>query len=249
MGEWYKRMFEDVFGKYWERIFSFKEKKETDQEVSFLKDLLSEGLILDDACGLGRISIPLSRYVSVVGLDLSSYLLRKANQRAKDNGIQNFYLVRGDMRYLPFKSDVFHSVISIWTSFGYFSERENEVALREVVRVLKRGGSFILDMPNPLWLIKIFRERDWWEDEEYITLEQRSVNWKRKRWKEKWTIMDKQTKNINEISFEHRLYDIKELQELLSKEGFKINRVYGSFQKEDFKETNSRRIIILSEKR
>ena len=58
-----------------------------------------------------------------------------------------------------------------------------------------------------------------------------------------------QTKNIDEISFEHRLYDIKELEELLSKEGLKINRVYGSFQKEDLKETNSRRIIILSEKR
>ena len=80
MGEWYKRMFEDAFGKYWERIFSFKERKETDQEVSFLKELLSAGLILDDACGLGRISIPLSRHVPVVGLDLSSYLLRKATK-------------------------------------------------------------------------------------------------------------------------------------------------------------------------
>gem|GEM_PF-6687990 len=48
-----------------------------------------------------------------------------------------------------------------------------------------------------------------------------------------------QTKNIDEISFEHRLYDIKELEELLSKEGLKINRVYGSFQRDKLKKNNN----------
>jgi len=180
MGEWYRRMFEDFFGEYWVKVF--ERKRGTDQEVSFLRELLGEGLVLDNACGAGRISIPLSCHLTVIGLDLSLYLLKRANQKAEESGIKSLYLVRGDMRYLPFKSNIFDAVISMWTSFGYFSDEENEVALRENVRVLKPGGKFILDVANPFWLIKNFMEKDWSEDEEYITLEQRSVNWREKRW-------------------------------------------------------------------
>jgi ubiquinone/menaquinone biosynthesis C-methylase UbiE len=174
MGEWYRRMFEDFFGEYWVKVF--ERKRGTDQEVSFSRELLGEGLVLDNACGAGRISIPLSCHLTVIGLDLSLYLLKRANQKAEKSGIKSLYLVRGDMRYLPFKSNIFDAVISMWTSFGYFSDKENEVALRENVRVLKPGGKFILDVANPFWLIKNFMEKDWSEDEEYITLEQRSVN-------------------------------------------------------------------------
>jgi len=245
MGEWYERMFEDVFGEYWVKVF--ERKKGTNQEVSFLRELLSEGLVLDNACGVGRISIPLSYHLSVVVLDLSLYLLKRASQKAKESCVKNLYLVRGDMRYLPFKSDVFDAVINMWTSFGYFSDQENEATLMESVRVLKRGGRLILDRANPLWLIKNFMEKDWSEDEEYITLEQRSVSWKEKRWKARWIIINKQTKSYNEIKFDHRLYDLKELEEMLTNKGLKIKQVYGSFQKEDFNE-NSRRIIIISQK-
>jgi len=245
MGEWYRRMFEDFFGEYWVKVF--ERKRGTDQEVSFLRELLGEGLVLDNACGAGRISIPLSCHLTVIGLDLSLYLLKRANQKAEESGIKSLYLVRGDMRYLPFKSNIFDAVISMWTSFGYFSDEENEVALRENVRVLKPGGKFILDVANPFWLIKNFMEKDWSEDEEYITLEQRSVNWREKRWGARWIIINKQTKSFNEISFDHRLYDLKELEELLTNNGLKIKQVYGSFQKEEFNE-NSRRMIIISQK-
>jgi hypothetical protein len=63
----------------------------------------------------------------------------------------------------------------------------------------------------------------------------------------RWIIINKQTKSFNEISFDHRLYDLKELEELLTNNGLKINQVYGSFQKEEFNE-NSRRMIIISQK-
>jgi ubiquinone/menaquinone biosynthesis C-methylase UbiE len=79
-----------------------------------------------------------------------------ANRKAEDDGVEDLYLVRGDMRYLPFKNDVFNYVISTCTSFGYFFDKENELIMREVVRVLKRGGTFILDMANHHGLLKIF---------------------------------------------------------------------------------------------
>jgi ubiquinone/menaquinone biosynthesis C-methylase UbiE len=185
----------------------------------------------------------------IVGLDLSIYLLQTAKKRAKQANAKDLYLVRADMRYLPFRSGVFDNVINFWTSFGFFSEEENEAVLREIATVLKSGGTFVLHIANPGWLLRNFRERDWMEDERYISLEQRSVDWKTKRWRSKWIVVNKQTKEIDEISFDHRLYDLQELKELLNGEGLETAQVYGSFEKEDFDEARSNRIILLSRKR
>jgi len=248
MKEWYKEMFEGNLVKYWLSL-SDSRKEVTNRQVSFLRDFLEKGLVLDLCCGPGRISIPLSASsMSIVGLDLSNYLLLIAKKRANQAN-KDLYWVRGDMRHLPFRSEIFDSAMNIFTSFGYFSEEENETVVKEITRVLKREGMFILDIANPGWLIRNFRERDWTEEEKYISLEQRSVDWKSKRWKSKWIVINKQTREIDEINFNHRLYDLQELRELHSRRGLETTQIYGSFGKEDFDEARSRRIIILSRKK
>jgi ubiquinone/menaquinone biosynthesis C-methylase UbiE len=248
MSDWYKRMFEGKMGEYWLSISDGREEA-TELQFSFLKDVLKKGLTLDLCCGQCRISLPLSAHMSVVGLDLSGFLLRTAKKRAKEASIENLHLVRGDMRYLPFKLEVFENVMNLWTSFGYFQpEEENEKVIKEISRVLRVDGTFILDMFNPGWLLRNFREKDWMESENYLSLEQRSVDWKSKRMQSRWIIVNKQDGRIDEISFDHRIYDLQELKELLSKEGLRTIEVYGSFRKEDFDEAKSGRIIIISRK-
>ena len=119
MNRWYKKMFEGNLGKYWLTI-SDRRKEVTDLQVSFLRDVLKKGFVLDHCCGPGRLSIPLSAHTPVVGLDLSMYLLQKATKRAKQANTEDLYLVRADMRYLPFRPRVFVDVINFWTSFGFF---------------------------------------------------------------------------------------------------------------------------------
>lgn len=241
-------MFEGSLAKYWLGL-SDNRKEATDVQVSFLKGILKEGLVLDLCCGPGRVSVPLSTSIPVVGLDLSIYLLQIANKRAKHADFQDLYFVRADMSHFPFRPGVFDYVINIFTSFGYFPEGENKIVLKEVAEALKSEGTFILDMANPGWLIRNFREKDWDEERNYISLQQRSVNWKSKRWKSKWIVINKQTGEIDEISFHHRLYDVQELTELLDNEGLLTAQIFGSFRKDDFNEARSRRIIILSRKR
>ena len=248
MKDWYKKMFEGNLVRYWLSV-SDRRKEVTDIQVSFLRDVLKNGLVLDHCCGPGRISIPLSAYMPVVGLDLSIYLLQTAKKRAKQANTEDLYLVRADMRYLPFRSGAFADVINFWTSFGFFSEEENETVLREIATVLKSRGTFVLDIANPGWLLRNFRERDWTEDEKYLSLNQRSVDWKTKRWKSKWIVVNRQTKEIDEINFDHRLYDLQELKELLNRECLETTQVHGSFKKEDFDEAKSNRIIILSRRK
>lgn len=247
MNSWYKKMFEGKLGEYWLNI-SDQKREATELQVSFLREVLTEGWLLDHGCGPCRISIPLSTHRSVVGLDLSKYLLQRGKKRAKLAEANNLHLVRADMRYLPFKPEAFENTINLWTGFGYFSEEENEVVLTEIARVLKVDGKFILDMANPIWLIRNFREKDWSEDGDYLSLQQRSVDWKRKRWKARWIVINKETKDIDEISFYHRLYDLQELEALLNKKGLEPAQVYGSFRKDGFDEAGSNRIIILSRK-
>lgn len=218
MSHWYKKMFEGNLVKYWLSV-SDDRKETTNVQVSFLNDVLAKGLVLDHCCGPGRLSIPLSVSMSVVGVNLSMYLLRAAKKRARQTKIENFFLIRANMRYLPFRPKVFDHVINFWTSFGYFSEEENKAVLREIASVLKSEGTFVLDIGNPGWLVRNFKERDWTEEEKYLSLEHRSVDWKTNRWKSKWIVVNKQTKEIDEINFDHRVYDLQELREMVKKKG------------------------------
>lgn len=100
--------------------------------------------VLDLACGAGRHLQELrAAGLQAAGLDLSAALLHRARTRGLTR------LVRADMRELPFADGAFGGVTSFFTSFGYFTEpEEDEAAVREMRRVLVAGGSFLLDFLN-----------------------------------------------------------------------------------------------------
>src|SRR5262245_49884815 len=64
------------------------------------------GTVLELGCGTGRLAIPLARAgASVVGIDRSEPMLERARQRVKRFRLTSTVrLVRGDIRYLPFRS-------------------------------------------------------------------------------------------------------------------------------------------------
>ena len=104
-------------------------KNQTQRQIDFLKGQLKpDGCVLDVACGTGRHLIALAEAgYCMVGLDVSARLLKIAKQRGATN------LVRGDMRFLPFKAEAFASAISMDTSFGYLpTEQEDAESLAEV---------------------------------------------------------------------------------------------------------------------
>jgi ubiquinone/menaquinone biosynthesis C-methylase UbiE len=102
----------DEMGVYWAEI---ADQNQTERQVQFIKNTpKTEGLVLDLACGTGRHLIPLSMEgYGTVGLDVSPKFLRIAKNRW-----QEAQLVRGDMRFLPFKPKAFAAVVSMDTSFG-----------------------------------------------------------------------------------------------------------------------------------
>jgi SAM-dependent methyltransferase len=143
----------DEMGVYWEEI---ADKSSTNRQVAFLNSVLSpKGLILDLCCGTARHSIPLTKEgYRMVGLELSASLLRIAREKAAEAHV-NLPLVRGDMRYLPFKPEAFSAVASMDTSFGYLrSESEDLQSLAETARVLAADGLLLIDVFNREHLIR-----------------------------------------------------------------------------------------------
>lgn len=102
------------------------------------------GLTLDLGCGAGRHLPFLGERQTTIGLDLSPWLLGVARERHPASP-----LARGDMRTLPFLNASFTLVVSLFTSFGYFREdEENHQVLEEVARVTAPGGWLVLDFLN-----------------------------------------------------------------------------------------------------
>ena len=85
---------------------------------------------------------------NVVGIDVSREITYRAKTRSRQYGADLGDYVCCDVRQLPFLTDSIDLVISTST-LDHFSEEEDIlVALRELSRVLRPGGTLILTMDN-----------------------------------------------------------------------------------------------------
>ncbi len=121
-------------------------------EASLFIDNISDFLKLqpnskcwDLCCGKGRHSIYVNKKgFDVIGTDLSPQSILEANKSA--NETLEFY--EHDMRKL-FRTNYFDVVFNVFTSFGYFEKREDDLHVFDSVRKsLKSNGLFVFDYLN-----------------------------------------------------------------------------------------------------
>jgi ubiquinone/menaquinone biosynthesis C-methylase UbiE len=101
--------------------------------------------VLDIGCGTGTLVVELKRRygpAQVVGLDPDPQALRRARIKAARAAV-SVQLDQGFAGELPYKQDSFERVFSSFM-FHHLDKQERENMLREVLRVLKPGGSFHL---------------------------------------------------------------------------------------------------------
>jgi SAM-dependent methyltransferase len=96
--------------------------------------------ILDAGCGTGGMIPHLQSYGSVVGMDLSGEDLAFARRRRKG------HLVRSSVPRLPFTSGSFDLVTSFDVIY-HQAVADDELALAEMARVLRPGGTLLLRVP------------------------------------------------------------------------------------------------------
>ncbi len=135
---------ESWFGEEYLDLYPHRDLDAARREAAFALEHLppDPAPLLDLCCGSGRHSVPFAEAgVAPIGLDYSAPLLDLARRRDRC-----LFLVRGDMRALPFSDGAFTAVVNFFTSFGYFlRESENVAVVAEIERVLRPGGAFLCD--------------------------------------------------------------------------------------------------------
>ncbi len=108
-----------------------------------------KGKILDVGCGSGNL-LRLLKRGELHGIDISEEFCRVARQRVPRAAIRT-----GDVEYLPYTDNYFDYVFmtAVLEHMEDFS-----IALKEVQRVLKKGGTFVMSVPNRDWLRYDFYE-------------------------------------------------------------------------------------------
>lgn len=185
--------------------------------------------VLDLCCGPGRCSIALAEAgFTVTGVDRTRFLLDKARARARASGAKVEW-VQMDMRDFV-RANAFDLVLSMFTSFGYFDDKEEDLlVLRNLFTSLRPGGVCLIEVMGKERLARILQATTSEALPDGTLLVQRHEifdDWTRIR--NQWILIrDGRAKSFR---FHHTLYSGQELRERMEQAGFAEVKLHGSFE-------------------
>lgn len=104
--------------------------------------------VLDLGCGYGRLSEEILKDFPkslTFGIDISDTYVSLYNKNLSPRGKAS----RGDIRKLQFSNASFEVVFMVTTLMYITNKKEQEKAMKEIFRVLKPGGKFVIIERNP----------------------------------------------------------------------------------------------------
>ncbi|HKZ05452.1 MAG TPA: class I SAM-dependent methyltransferase [Methylomirabilota bacterium] len=222
--------------------------RRTRAEVDFAEHVLElrpGARVLDVPCGFGRHAAELARRgYSAVGVDLSPLMLRVARRDHREGPRLRF--VRQDMRRLAYRGE-FDAVVCLFTSFGYFGERENVATLRRMARALRPGGRLLMDHRNPAYDVTL-PIHSWRRARggRYVlwTLE---IDRRTNVHEATWLILRRGSRRVLRKRFRLRLWTPAQWRRHLREAGLRLLRAYGDFKGSRFRRA-SPRLLLLAER-
>lgn len=110
--------------------------------------------LLDVGCGWGRWCLAAAgKGYQPVGIDPSLGLALAATRVARALGLPAGFVV-GDARFLPFRDEAYDVVLS-YSVLQHFPKQQVATTLDEIRRVLRPGGTAMVQMPNGLGLVSL----------------------------------------------------------------------------------------------
>jgi SAM-dependent methyltransferase len=118
------------------------DRDQMEEVLSFLPDRF-DGVLLDVPVGTGVFTAPLYRRypeATILGVDCSMNMLRKAQVRFREQGVPNAHLLKADAPHLPVRDAGVDLILSMngWHAFA-----DKHGASAEMKRVLSPGGKLI----------------------------------------------------------------------------------------------------------
>jgi SAM-dependent methyltransferase len=159
MAEWFED--ESHWSDLYPFLFADERLRAGEDEVDQLLTLVGieprDKAVLDLCCGPGRHAVPLARRgAQVTGVDRTRFHLGLARERTRLAGV-SVELVEADMREFR-RPAAYDLALSLFTSFGYFESREDDLlVLRNVRASLRPHGVFVIDVLGKEWIARHFQ--------------------------------------------------------------------------------------------
>jgi len=239
--DWFENWFDSP---YYHILYKHRNHKEAELFIDNLTGLLkplNDARFLDLPCGKGRHSIYLNKKgYDVTGVDLSPESISHASQH--ENEKLHFFV--HDMRR-PFRINYFDYVLNLFTSFGYFkNERDDMAVIDAVYKALKPTGIFVLDFLNIQKIVgNLVQKESQIIDDITFNINRKTEN--------NFIVKDIQfSDNGKNYHFQERLkmLTLTDFEKYFSVKKLKILHLRGNYQLEQFDEQTSDRLIIIAQK-
>ena len=252
----------------YERVAPFYDLIHADlvEDVSFLLALAERvgGPMLELGCGTGRILLPLARAGhSITGVDNSNAMLERAKLklRSEPESVRSrMNLVSGDASSVEVDGE-FRLVILSYNSLMHFERPALAALLKNARNHLRGDGFFYVDVDNPFEVSdpndddllvlerimtdpesgdKIIQSASSWVDSD---AQRRHISWL-------FDVSAPAGGPLNRTIVETDYYYLfpHQLESMLAGAGFRLEALYGDYQRRDFGE-NSPRLIALAKSR
>jgi len=223
--DWWKILFDELYLKTDGDNYDGEDDTITKSEIDLMikiSGFTPSQHILDLCCGQGRHSFELARrgFTKVDGLDYSDYLINIAKQRAVSSKLPVIF-TQGDARQIPFPDGTFDVIMLLANSFGYFEDKNDDIAvLKEVYRALKPGGYVLLDITDGTYIKNNYNKTVLeWIDEDVYVYRQREIKGDRLVAREAVCSVDKGL--IRDHFYAERLYAYDDIKQSLLSTNFK----------------------------
>ena len=245
-----KEWFDD--NSFWRELypFMFSEKRvaEADEQIAKALALTKPAgkMVFDLCCGPGRCSIALAkRGFRVTGVDKTSFLLNKARAKARAARV-NIEWVQKDMRDFV-RPDAFALVLSMFTSFGYFDDKQEDMTvLQNMFNSLQPGGACLIEVLGKERLARILQSTTSSDLPDGTVLVERHEildDWTRVR--NEWLVI--RNGRAKSFKFHHTIYSGQELRDRMERAGFVGVSLHGNLDGDEYG-PNAERLIAVGRK-
>jgi SAM-dependent methyltransferase len=241
---WFSSWFDSS---YYHQLYRHHDNKEAEKFIdALLIELEPEknSVMLDLGCGTGRHSKHLaSKGYRVTGIDLAASSIREARKFESES----LHFFKRDMR-MPFGKNIFNYVFSFFTSFGYFTNREeNNGVVKNMAAALKEDGVVLIDYLNVLYT-----------EDNLIPVEEKEIDgvWYHiNRWTDKRFIYKRiairDQYNLPAIAYTEQVekFDLNDFRQFFEQNGLDFLAAYGDYELNEYQRETSKRMIMVAKKR